>query len=183
MHARLLAIGLLPLLLAGCATLPGQPVAPEAAAKPAAVSPVTTAVDQEEAELHTQLDPAGIAIMRSGNQLVLELPAATFFDDAKAVVKPGAGAALASLGVVLKHFPKTSVHVFGYTDASGSDQVNKDLSQRRAVAVATALANQGVDQQRFYIQGRGGADPIASNATDAGRAQNRRVEIQLSPTP
>ncbi len=67
------------------------------------------------------------------------------------------------------------------TDSQGAADYNKDLSQRRAVAVATAIANQGVDQRRFYIEGRGASDAIASNANETGRAQNRRVEIQVSP--
>jgi outer membrane protein OmpA-like peptidoglycan-associated protein len=82
---------------------------------------------------------------------------------------------------VLKKFNKTVVDVTGHTDNTGSDSHNQDLSQRRAVAVATILANQGVDQRRFYIEGKGEGDPIASNATESGRSQNRRVEIQISP--
>jgi outer membrane protein OmpA-like peptidoglycan-associated protein len=73
------------------------------------------------------------------------------------------------------------VDVYGYTDATGSDTYNLDLSQRRATSVATMLASQGVDQRRFYITGKGEADPISSNATESGRQQNRRVEIQISP--
>ena len=82
---------------------------------------------------------------------------------------------------MLKKFNKTIVDVYGHTDNTGSTPHNQDLSQRRAVAVATILANQGIDQRRFYIEGKGETDPIASNATEAGRSQNRRVEIQISP--
>ena len=56
-----------------------------------------------------------------------------------------------------------------------------NADQRRAVAVATVLANQGIDQRRFYIEGKGESDPIASNSNETGRSQNRRVEIQISP--
>jgi outer membrane protein OmpA-like peptidoglycan-associated protein len=96
-------------------------------------------------------------------------------------VKPQFNETLVSVGLVLRKFNKTIVDVYGHTDSSGSEAHNQDLSQRRAVAVATVLASQGVDQRRFFIEGRGESDPIASNATEAGRAQNRRVEIQLSP--
>jgi outer membrane protein OmpA-like peptidoglycan-associated protein len=85
------------------------------------------------------------------------------------------------VGLILRKFNKTIVDVYGHTDNSGSDQYNLDLSQRRAVAVATILANQGVDRRRFYITGKGEEDPIASNSSESGRSQNRRVEIQLSP--
>ena len=80
---------------------------------------------------------------------------------------------------MLKKFNQTVVDVYGHTDNAGSDAHNNDLSQRRAVSVATILAQQGVDQRRFFIEGRGEGDPIASNASESGRAQNRRVEIQL----
>ncbi|HRD78835.1 MAG TPA: OmpA family protein, partial [Hyphomicrobiaceae bacterium] len=71
--------------------------------------------------------------------------------------------------------------VYGHTDSTGSDEHNFDLSQRRALSVANYLAGQGVDSRRFAVTGFGKTRPIASNNTQAGRAQNRRVEIQLSP--
>jgi outer membrane protein OmpA-like peptidoglycan-associated protein len=109
------------------------------------------------------------------------MPSNITFDVDAARVQPQFNETLVSVGLVLKKFNKTIVDVYGHTDSSGSDSYNQDLSQRRAVAVATVLANQGVDQRRFFIEGRGESDPIASNATESGRAQNRRVEIQLSP--
>lgn len=192
MTIRLTLAGLTLLLLAGCATVPnpfaGQPqptkapaAAPAAAVTPPA-SPAATYMDKEEAELRTQLQGTGLSVTRVGNQIVLNLPANVIFDGDKAVAKPDVAGTLAAIGLVLKHFNQTTVSVYGYTDAQGAEDTNRNLSQRRAVAVATALANQGVEQSRFYIEGRGSADPIATNATDAGRAQNRRVEIQLTPT-
>jgi outer membrane protein OmpA-like peptidoglycan-associated protein len=138
-------------------------------------------MDQEEAELRAQLQSTGVSVTRSGQQIVLNMPSNITFDTDKAQVKAQFNATLVSVGLVLKKYEKTVVDVYGYTDSQGSDAHNKDLSQRRAVAVAAVLANQGVDQRRFFVQGKGEADPIASNATEVGRAQNRRVEIQLSP--
>lgn len=138
-------------------------------------------MDQEEAELRAQLRSTGVSVTRAGNQIVLNMPANITFDTDKSTVKPEFGSTLVSVGAVLKHYDRTIVDVYGYTDSQGPEDYNRDLSQRRAVAVATILANQGVDQRRFYIEGRGEADPITSNATEAGRAQNRRVEIQISP--
>jgi outer membrane protein OmpA-like peptidoglycan-associated protein len=138
-------------------------------------------MDQQEAELRAQLQGTGVSVTREGNQIILNMPSNITFDTDSARVKPQFSETLISVGLVLKKFDKTLVDVYGYTDSTGSDAYNQTLSQDRAVSVATALANQGVRQQRFYITGRGEEDPIASNSTEAGRAQNRRVEILLSP--
>lgn len=138
-------------------------------------------MDQQEAELRAQLQGTGVSVTRVGNQIILNMPSNITFAVDKATVQPQFNETLVSVGLVLKKFNKTIVDVYGYTDSSGSEAYNQDLSQRRAVAVATVLANQGVDQRRFFIEGRGETDPIASNETETGRAQNRRVEIQLSP--
>lgn len=138
-------------------------------------------MDQQEAELRAQLQGTGVSVTRVGQQIILNMPSNITFAVDKAAIQPQFNETLISVGLVLKKFNKTVVDVYGHTDSSGSDQYNQDLSQRRAVAVATVLANQGVDQRRFFIEGRGETDPIASNSSESGRAQNRRVEIQLSP--
>ena len=138
-------------------------------------------MDQQEAELRAQLQGTGVSVTRVGSQIILNMPSNITFPVDKATIQPQFNETLISVGLVLKKFNRTVVDVYGHTDSSGSDAYNLDLSQRRAVAVATTLANQGVDQRRFFIEGRGETDPISSNATEAGRAQNRRVEIQLSP--
>jgi outer membrane protein OmpA-like peptidoglycan-associated protein len=138
-------------------------------------------MDQQEAELRAQLRNTGVSVTRQGNQIILNMPSNITFDTDSSRVKPQFNETLVSVGLVLKKFDKTLVDVYGYTDSTGSDAYNQELSQQRAVSVATVLAGQGVVQGRFYITGRGEEDPIASNATEAGRAQNRRVEIMLSP--
>jgi outer membrane protein OmpA-like peptidoglycan-associated protein len=137
-------------------------------------------MDQQEAELRAQLQGTGVSVTRVGQQIILNMPSNITFAVDSARVQPQFNETLVSVGLVLRKFDKTIIDVYGHTDSSGSDSYNLDLSQRRAVAVATILANQNVDQRRFFIEGRGKRDPIASNATEAGRAQNRRVEIQLS---
>jgi len=207
MHSRLFAISLACLLLSGCASVPNPlagaaPVATANAAAPAAAQPtaapdprlpilakagvgvlaasaVSGYMDQQEAEFRTQLQATGASVTRAGNQIVLTLPTDTLFVGDNAGLNPDTKGTLVSIGVVLKHFGKTIIDVYGYTDAQSPG--GKDLSQRRAVAVGTALAGQGVDQRRFYIEGRGAANPIASNATETGRKLNRRVAIQISP--
>jgi outer membrane protein OmpA-like peptidoglycan-associated protein len=138
-------------------------------------------MDQQEAELRAQLQGTGVSVTRVGNQIILNMPSNITFGVDSATVQGGFNETLVSVGLVLKKFNKTIVDVYGHTDNTGSDAHNQDLSQRRAVAVATILANQGIDQRRFYIEGRGESDPIASNNNESGRSQNRRVEIQISP--
>ena len=138
-------------------------------------------MDQQEVELRAQLRDTGVSVTRQGNQIILNMPSNITFDTDSSRVKPQFNETLISVGLVLRKFDKTLVDVYGYTDSTGSDAYNQQLSQQRAVSVATVLAGQGVVQGRFYITGRGEEDPIASNANEAGRAQNRRVEIMLSP--
>ena len=138
-------------------------------------------MDQQEAELRAQLQGTGVSVTRVGSQIILNMPSNITFDIDSATVQSGFNETLISVGLVLKKFNKTIVDVYGHTDDTGSDAHNQDLSQRRAVAVATILANQGIDQRRFYIEGKGETAPIASNANETGRSQNRRVEIQISP--
>lgn len=83
--------------------------------------------------------------------------------------------------LVLKEFDKTLIDVYGHTDSVGADAYNQTLSERRAASVGQYLIGQGVDGRRVYTQGFGETSPVASNDTDAGRQQNRRVELQLAP--
>lgn len=138
-------------------------------------------MDQQEAELRAQLQGTGVSVTRVGQQIILNMPSNITFATDSATVQPKFSETLISVGLVLKKFNKTLVDVYGHTDNTGSDSYNQELSQKRSVSVATIIAGQGVDQRRFFIEGRGEEDPIASNATEAGRSQNRRVEIQLSP--
>ena len=138
-------------------------------------------MDQQEAELRAQLQGTGVSVTRVGQQIILNMPSHITFGVDSATVQPTFSETLVAVGLVLRKFNKTIVDVYGHTDNTGSDAHNQDLSQRRAVAVATVLANQGIDQRRFYIEGKGESDPIASNSNETGRSQNRRVEIQISP--
>ena len=138
-------------------------------------------MDQQEAELRAQLQGTGVSVTRVGQQIILNMPSNITFAVDSSTVQPQFNETLVSVGLVLRKFNKTVIDVYGHTDSSGSDSYNLELSQKRAVSVATILASQGVDQRRFYVTGKGETDPIASNASEAGRQQNRRVEIQLSP--
>lgn len=138
-------------------------------------------MDQQEADLRAQLQSTGVSVTRVGQQIILNMPSNITFATDQSVVQPQFNQTLVSVALVLKKYDKTIIDVYGHTDSQGDDNYNLDLSQRRAVSVATILANQGIDQRRFFIQGKGETAPIASNATESGRSQNRRVEIQISP--
>ena len=138
-------------------------------------------MDQQEAELRAQLQGTGVSVTRIGDQIILNMPSNITFATGSSVVSPQFQSTLVSVGLVLQKYDKTLVDVVGHTDSTGDAQSNLTLSLDRAKSVATVIATNGVDSRRLYIDGRGENEPIASNATDSGRAQNRRVEIALAP--
>jgi len=105
------------------------------------------------------------------------------FDFNKADLKPEARRQLAVVLQAMKEQPALQVQIVGHTDSVGSDEYNMKLSQRRAESVANYLVQNGVPRQNIKTDWRGKREPVASNATAAGRAQNRRVEITLTPPP
>jgi outer membrane protein OmpA-like peptidoglycan-associated protein len=138
-------------------------------------------MDQQEAELRQRLRAAGVSVQRQGNNIVLVMASDITFDVDSDQVKPQFYQTLAAVGEVLAEYNKTMIEVSGHTDSTGSNDYNQDLSQRRANAVAYVLAQNGVMPGRMYVMGLGETRPVASNATPAGRARNRRVEIQIIP--
>lgn len=110
----------------------------------------------------------------------LVLGDAILFQTGKANLSQAADAALSRVAYNLKQFPDTDVTVVGFTDNTGSVQLNKNLSEQRAESVVNYLESQGVPASRLKAVGMGEDDPIASNATAEGRAQNRRVEIYIT---
>ncbi len=96
-------------------------------------------------------------------------------------LSPNAQNTFNSIANVLKDYDKTAIHVVGFTDSTGSEQHNLKLSQERAQSVAQFLESRGVNSQRVLTWARGESEPVASNDTAAGRAQNRRVAIVIKP--
>ena len=138
-------------------------------------------MDKQEAELRAQLQGTGVSVTRNGDYIILNMPSNITFPTDQATVSPQFYPTLNSVALVLNKYNRTLVDVYGHTDSTGSDAHNLDLSQRRALAVAPYLNAQGTDSRRFSIVGYGASRPIATNATAEGRAQNRRVEIELLP--
>jgi outer membrane protein OmpA-like peptidoglycan-associated protein len=104
----------------------------------------------------------------------------TLFATGKAELQVGARANLERLTTFLNEYPKRTATIEGYTDSMGSEEANQDLSQRRADAVKGYLVGQGIGAARLTTVGRGENAPVADNTTQAGRQQNRRVEVVLS---
>jgi outer membrane protein OmpA-like peptidoglycan-associated protein len=101
------------------------------------------------------------------------------FDVNKAELKDYSRAELAKLATILNKYDDTNILLAGHTDSTGSDEYNLKLSRRRADAVSDYLHVQNVNAERFTIYGYGETDPVASNDTTDGRAQNRRVEVAI----
>ena len=105
-----------------------------------------------------------------------------FFDFDKAVLKPEGKAKLDDLASKVQGINLEVIVAVGHTDSVGSDAYNQKLSERRAQAVKAYLESKGIDKSRVYTEGKGEAQPVADNKTKAGRAQNRRVEIEVVGT-
>ncbi len=138
-------------------------------------------MDAQEAKLRQKMQGTGVSVTRNGDNIVLNMPNNVTFDSSSATLKPAGANTLTGVAMVLKEYPKTAGNVVGYTDSTGGKDLNMRLSQQRADAVASSLITQGVDAGRLRTSGMGPANPIASNSTEDGKAQNRRVEITLSP--
>ena len=138
-------------------------------------------MDQQEAELRAQLQGTGVSVTRVGNNIVLNMPSNITFGVDQDAIKPEFYNVLGSVTLVVAKFNRTLIDVYGHTDSDGSEDYNLGLSQRRATSVASFLADHNVDSRRLVVRGYGESQPIASNATAAGKAANRRVEIQLAP--
>ncbi len=138
-------------------------------------------MDNQEAKLRKQLQGTGISVTRVGDSIVLNMPSNVTFATNKSDVKPQFYSTLNSVSLVFKEYKQTLINVVGHTDSSGDANANFDLSRRRAASVAQYLEAQQLDANRFSVEGHGASDPIASNATPSGKAQNRRVEITILP--
>jgi len=138
-------------------------------------------MDRQEAELRAQLASTGVSVTRVGNNIILNMPSNITFATDQDQVIPAFYATLDSVAIVLNKYNQTLINVFGHTDSTGSDSYNQALSQRRAYSVSNYLTGRGVNPQRLIAQGFGESRPVADNSTEAGRAQNRRVEIQIVP--
>ena len=137
-------------------------------------------LDNKEKKLRQQMAGTGVEVNRNPDGSVgLIMPGNITFDTNKSTIKPNFYTTLNKVAQTLTEDNKSAILVTGYTDSTGNDSINIPLSQARAQSVKNYLASQGVSSSRIDAQGLGSSNPIASNATAAGKEQNRRVEISI----
>jgi len=138
-------------------------------------------MDKQEDELRRQMRDSGVTVTRKGDDIILNMPGNITFRTNSADLNAQFYKVLDGVALVTKKYEKTIIEVAGHTDNVGEAAYNKQLSQRRASAVAQYLGSRGVSDQRIMTAAGGEEHPVASNATEQGRAANRRVEVTLSP--
>jgi outer membrane protein OmpA-like peptidoglycan-associated protein len=152
-----------------------------AGAKRLAPQQVPAYVNAQEMEFRRQTAGTGVDVLRSGNVLLVRLPASVAFQVGRADIGPQGQSLVGEIAWTLKTHKQSLVDVLGHTDSTGSAASNEALSQRRAQAVAAYLSAHGVSPARVAIKGYGASQPIADNGTESGRALNRRVEVKVVP--
>jgi len=138
-------------------------------------------MDRQEAKLRAELERTGVSVTRIGDNITLNMPGNITFATNSADLNANFYEVLNSVSTVLAEYDMTVVEVAGHTDSTGTDAYNQQLSERRAASVVAYLATRSVRSDRMIAIGAGEAHPIASNDTDTGRQQNRRVELTLVP--
>lgn len=139
-------------------------------------------LDAQQRQLQQSLGGTGVSVINTGSELVVRLPEAITFASGSADLYPASVKSIAQVSETIRAFPDSRVMVIGHTDNTGSTEYNQHLSERRARAVANVLIASGTPSWRIQTVGRGYSQPLASNDTPEGRAQNRRVEIVIIPT-
>lgn len=138
-------------------------------------------MDVQEAKLRQKLGKTGVGVTRDGDNLILNMPSNITFAVNQSTLRPDFVEVLDSVAEVLKEYKSTMIEVAGHTDSVGTDSYNQLLSQSRSQAVSDQLVKFGVQAVRIDTVGYGETRPVASNDTEAGRQQNRRVELTLLP--
>ena len=137
--------------------------------------------DKQEAKLRAQMAGTGVEVVRMGDNLTLNMPGNVTFALNSAKLNPQFDDVLDKLANTLLEYNQTVIQIAGHTDSTGSHAYNMTLSLQRAESVKAYLVSRGVPAARLVTVGAGPDYPIASNATEEGRAQNRRVEITIVP--
>jgi outer membrane protein OmpA-like peptidoglycan-associated protein len=159
----------------------GKRAAIGAAAGVLAGGAVGAYMDHQESKLREQLQGTGVSVTRAGDDLILNMPGNITFEVNQSAIRGGFYDVLNSVVLVVQEFDKTIIEISGYTDSTGADSYNQELSERRAGSVGSYFTSQGVVSGRVVTKGFGERYPIADNDTAAGRESNRRVELRLVP--
>ncbi|MFH0132679.1 OmpA family protein [Variovorax sp. EL159] len=137
-------------------------------------------MENQKRQMEAATQGTGIAVTQTpNNELKLQIPSDVSFDVGRANIKSNFAPVLDQFANGLRNNPNAEVRIIGHTDSTGSDAINNPLSVERATSTRDYLVARGVNPAAFRIEGRGSREPIADNNSDAGRAQNRRVEIYV----
>lgn len=136
-------------------------------------------MDIQAKALRQELQNSGVQVSIENDQINLIMPGNITFDTNSSNIKSSFQTTLNAIAKVVNKYDETIINIVGYTDNTGTASRNNFLSLERANSVANYLKIKGVSGSRINTSGKGSADPIASNATENGREQNRRVEINL----
>ena len=147
----------------------------------AAGGAIGQALDRQQRDLEAQLNNSDVRIVNTGSELIVTMPQDILFDTDSAVLRQDLQSDLRALATNLLQYPDTTVDIIGHTDNTGEASYNQELSTRRAGAVSAVLFDAGVPSNRVRSFGRGEEEPIATNLTEEGKRQNRRVEIIIRP--
>ncbi len=134
-------------------------------------------MDRQAEQLDEELE--GAEVERVGEGIMVTFDNALLFDFDSAELRSSARTNLSDLAASLQEYPKTEVLIVGHTDATGPDDYNQRLSERRAESAASQLMEQGLPPSRITTMGKGEREPVATNDTETGRQQNRRVEVAI----
>jgi outer membrane protein OmpA-like peptidoglycan-associated protein len=135
-------------------------------------------MDRQASEIRKTVP--GAIVIRRGDGIVIRFDADSLFEAGQTSLSPSGQASLQDLSASLDKFPLTSVSVNGYTDSTGTVANNLQLSTSRAEAVRDILSSSGISTTRLTATGKGGTDPITTNKTPEGRAQNNRIEVVIA---
>lgn len=135
-------------------------------------------MDKQAEEMKKVLGDA--EVKRVGEGIVIEFKDKVLFGFDRSDLSSTSRSSLDKLTNVLKKYPDTNIEVLGHTDSKGADDYNQALSERRAEAVAAYLRSSGITGSRLSTRGMGETDPVASNDTESGQAENRRVEFVIT---
>jgi outer membrane protein OmpA-like peptidoglycan-associated protein len=134
-------------------------------------------MDQQAKELEQSIP--GATVQRVGEGIAVTFASGILFPFNSTEILPDGRTNLQQLATSLEKYPNSDILIVGHTDSVGTDAYNLDLSQRRATAASTLLQSLGVPASRLHAVGKGESEPIQPNDTEAGRAQNRRVEVAI----
>ena len=143
---------------------------------------IGSTLDAQARELERDFDNGAIDVINTGSELIVRMPEAILFATDSASLNGALRSDLFVLANSLNEYPQSIVTVVGHTDNTGTAAYNQGLSERRAFAVSDTLRAGGVSSSRVRTVGAGESQPIATNQTASGRAQNRRVDITITPT-